>query len=275
MEKFQTDMVPHFSSAKSPQEMLSALAKTYYAEKNNIDPKNIFMLSIMPCTAKKFEIQRSAEMFSSGGQNTDISITTREFIRMIRQAGIDFRNLPEEEADHILGEYTGAGVIFGATGGVMEAALRTAYNFVTKENLGKVDFESVRGLAGVKESVVNIKGTEVRIAVAHGLGNVEYVLNKVRAAKEKGQELPYHFIEVMACPGGCIGGGGQPYGVDDQIRAARAKGLYADDEQKTVRCSHDNPYVQKLYKEFLGAPLSEKAHHLLHTSYQPRPEYRK
>jgi NADH-quinone oxidoreductase subunit G len=275
MEKFQTDMVPHFSSAKSPQEMLSALAKTYYAEKNNIDPKNIFMLSIMPCTAKKFEIQRSTEMYSSGGQNTDISITTREFIRMIRQAGIDFRNLPEEEADHILGEYTGAGVIFGATGGVMEAALRTAYNFVTKENLGKVDFESVRGLAGVKESVVNIKGTEIRIAVAHGLGNVEYVLNKVRAAKEKGQELPYHFIEVMACPGGCIGGGGQPYGVDDQIRLERAKGLYADDEQKTVRCSHDNPYVQKLYKEFLGAPLSEKAHHLLHTSYQPRPEYRK
>lgn len=275
MEKFQTDMIPHFSSAKSPQEILSALTKTYYAEKKRIDPKKIFMLSIMPCTAKKYEIRRSEEMFTSAGQNTDVSITTREFIRLIRQAGIDFPNLPDEESDHILGDYTGGGVIFGVTGGVMEAALRTAHHFITKEKLGTVEFKSVRGLAGVKETTVTIKGQEVRIAVAHALGNVSHVLEKVRTAREKGEPVPYHFIEVMACPGGCIGGGGQPYGVTDQIRAERAKGLYSDDESRSLRCSYENPYVQTLYKEFLGKPLSEKAHRLLHTSYQPRPEYRK
>ncbi|MBF0532965.1 MAG: iron hydrogenase small subunit [Candidatus Omnitrophica bacterium] len=275
MEKFDSDMIEHFSSAKSPQEMLSALAKTYYAQKIGVDPQKIFMVSIMPCTAKKYEIHRSKEMFTAGNQNTDVSITTRELIRMIRQAGVDFAELPDEGADSLLGDYTGAGVIFGATGGVMEAALRTAYYFVTKENLPKVEFEAVRGLKGVKETTVTIKGTDIRIAVAHGLGNVQSVINKVRAAKEKGEPLPYHFIEVMACPGGCVGGGGQPYGVTDEVRRARAKGVYADDESKTLRCSHENPYVQKLYQDFLGKPLGEKSHHLLHTKYQPQPEYRK
>ncbi len=275
MEKFDTDMIEHFSSAKSPQEMLSALAKTYYAEKMGIDPAKIFMVSVMPCTAKKYETTRTEEMFADGKQYTDVAVTTRELIRIIKQAGIDFAQLPDEEPDHIMGDYTGGGVIFGATGGVMEAALRTAYTLVTGKNLEKVEFENVRGLKGVKETSVNIAGNEIRIAVAHGLGNVEYVVNKVREAKRKGEDLPYHFIEVMACPGGCVGGGGQPYGVTDEVRAARAKGLYEDDEANTVRYSHENPFVKQVYEEFLEKPLSEKAHHLLHTKYKPRPEYSK
>jgi len=275
MEKFQTDMIEHFSSAKSPQEMLSALAKTYYAEKNNIDPAKIFMVSIMPCTAKKYEISRSAEMFASGYQDTDVVVTTRELIRMIKQAGVDFVNLPDEEPDHIMGDYTGGGVIFGATGGVMEAALRTAYNFITGKKLERVEFMDVRGLKGVKETSIFIEGTEVKIAVAHGLGNVEYVMNKIRNAQANNEPLPYHFVEVMACPGGCVGGGGQPYGVTDDVRMARCRGLYADDERCSIRYSHENPFVQKLYKDYLGKPLGEKAHHLLHTKYKPRPEYKK
>ncbi len=275
MEKFHTDMIEHFSSAKSPQEMMGALAKTYYPEKNNIDPAKVVMVSIMPCTAKKYEISRSEEMYASGYQGTDIVLTTRELIRMIKQAGIDFTKLPDEAPDHLMGDYSGAGTIFGATGGVMEAALRTAYHFVTGENLQKVEFENVRGLEGVKETTVAIKGTEIKIAVAHGLANVAYVIHKIRQAKENGDPLPYHFVEVMACPGGCVGGGGQPYGVNDEVRAARSKGLYADDAACQVRCSHDNPFVKKLYAEYLDAPLSEKAHHLLHMKYKPRPEYRK
>ncbi len=275
MEKFHTDMVEHFSSTKSPQEILSVLAKTYYAQKNGIDPKKIFMVSIMPCTAKKYEITRSQEMFQEGSQNTDVVLTTRELIRMIKQAGIDFNNLPDEDPDHIMGDYTGAGVIFGATGGVMEAALRTAYHFITKEELKDVEFMDVRGLNGVKETSITIQGTKVNIAVAHGLANVVYVIKKVREAKENNEPLPYHFIEVMACPGGCVGGGGQPYGVTNEVRMARAVGLYEDDESNTIRCSHNNPFVKKVYEEFLERPLSEKAHHLLHTKYKPRPEYRK
>ncbi|HOW59761.1 MAG TPA: NADH-dependent [FeFe] hydrogenase, group A6 [Candidatus Omnitrophota bacterium] len=275
MEKFHTDMIPHFSSAKSPHEMLGVLVKTYYAEKNKIDPAKLKVISVMPCTAKKFEISRSREMSASGFQDVDVVLTTRELARMIKQAGIDFTNLPEEECDHILGDYSGAGTIFGATGGVMEAALRTAYCFATGKKLPRVEFENVRGLKGVKETSVDIDGTEVKIAVAHGLANVEYVLNEVRRAKKEGRPIPYHFIEVMACPGGCVGGGGQPYGVTDELRMARAKGLYTDDESQVVRCSHENPYVQQLYKEFLGKPLSEKAHHLLHTKYQVLPVYRR
>ncbi len=275
MEKFHTDMIDHFSSCKSPHEMLGVLAKTYYAEKNNIDPKKIFMVSIMPCTAKKYEITRCEEMFASGSQDIDVSITTRELARMIKQAGIDFLNLPDEEADSILGEYAGAGVIFGATGGVMEAALRTAAYFVTGKNLAKVEFENVRGLKGVKETEIEIAGNKIKLAVAHGMGNVEYVLNKVREAKLNNKELPYHFIEVMACPGGCVGGGGQPYMVTDELRLIRAKCLYDDDEARTVRCSHDNPYVQKLYKEYLDKPLSPKAKKLFHTQYIPRPIYKR
>ena len=275
MEKYHADMIEHFSSAKSPQEMMSTLCKTYFAEKNKVDPAKMKVISIMPCTAKKYEISRSEEMSSSGYQGTDYVLTTREIIRMIKQAGIDFNSIPGEESDHIMGDYSGAGTIFGVTGGVMEAALRTAYNFVTKENLPKVEFENVRGLDGVKETSVMINDIEIKIAVAHGLGNVEYVLNKIKKAKENGEPLPYHFVEVMACPGGCIGGGGQPYGVTDEVRMLRAKGLYQDDEAQAVRCSHDNPFIKELYKDFLGAPLSEKAHHLLHTKYVPRPEYKK
>ncbi len=275
MEKFHTDMIEHFSSAKSPQEMMGALAKTYYPQTRSIDPSKVVVVSIMPCTAKKYEIVRSKEMFASGFQDTDIVITTRELIRMIRQAGIDFMSLEDEAPDHLMGDYSGAGVIFGATGGVMEAALRTAYNFVTNEDLKEVNFQDVRGLNGVKETSVNIKGTTVKIAVAHGLANVEYVLNKIRDAKQNNEPLPYHFVEVMACPGGCVGGGGQPYGVTDEVRQARAKGLYDDDAALEIRCSHNNPYVKKLYAEFLGEPLGKKAHQLLHTRYKPRPEYKK
>jgi NADH-quinone oxidoreductase subunit G len=275
MEKFYPEMIPHFSSCKSPQEIMSTLCKTYYADKERLDPEKISVISIMPCTAKKYEISRTEEMFVSGYQNTDYVITTREFIRMIKQAGIDFNFIKDEDPDHLMGDYSGAGTIFGVTGGVMEAALRTAYEIITKDELKEVEFSNVRGLKGVKETSVNIKGTEVKIAVAHGLGNVEYVLKRIKKAKEKGEELPYHFVEVMACPGGCIGGGGQPYGVDDNIRKLRAEGLYDDDRKRTIRSSHRNPYIQKLYKDFLGAPLSEKSHKLLHTKYIPRPEYRK
>ena len=275
MEKFHSDMIPHFSSAKSPHEMLGALVKTYYAEKNKLEPAKLKVISVMPCTAKKFEISRSHEMSASGFQDVDVVLTTRELARMIKQSGIDFTNLPDEECDHILGDYSGAGTIFGATGGVMEAALRTAYFFVTGKNLEKVEFQNVRGLKGVKETSINIEGTEIKIAVAHGLANVEYVLAEIRKAQKEGKPLPYHFVEVMACPGGCVGGGGQPYGVTDELRIARSKGLYSDDEAQTVRCSHENPYVQQLYKEFLGKPLSEKSHHLLHTKYQPLPIYRR
>lgn len=273
MEKYYPDLIDHFSSAKSPHEMVGALTKTYYAEKMGLDPKKIVVVSIMPCTAKKYEITRTEEMFASGFQDIDFSLTTREVARMIKQAGIDFRNLPDEEADPLLGLYAGAGTIFGNTGGVMEAALRTAHHLVTGKQLAKVEFESTRGLEGVKESTIDIEGTKVRIAVAHELGNVSKVMDKIREAKKTGAPMPYDFIEVMACRGGCIGGGGQPYGATDEIRMKRTAGIYQDDEKSTVRCSHENPAIQQLYKEFLGKPLSEKSHHLLHTKYQPRELY--
>ncbi len=275
MEKYHTDMMPHFSTCKSPHEMVGALAKTYYAEKNKIDPKKIRVISIMPCTAKKFEIQRSEDMSSSGTQDVDISLTTRELARMIKQSGIDYQTIPESQPDHVLGAYTGAGTIFGATGGVMEAALRTAVHLITGEKLAKVEFEQTRGLQGVKEAKLMVAGQEVRIAVAHGLGNVETVIKKIREAKAKGEPLPYHFVEVMACPGGCVGGGGQPYGVTDELRLKRAKGLYSEDTAGIWRNSHDNPYIQELYRDFLDKPLSEKSHHLLHTHYKSRPTYQR
>jgi iron-only hydrogenase group A len=273
MEKFHGDMIEHFSSCKSPHEILGVLSKTYYAEKNKIDPAKIFMVSIMPCTAKKYEITRNEEMSASGYQDIDVVLSTRELVRMIKQAGIDFENLPDEESDCILGEYAGAGVIFGATGGVMEAALRTAHYFVTGKELKKVEFENVRGLKGVKETEIEISGKKLKIAIAHGLSNVEYIINKVREAKKNNQEMPYHFIEVMACPGGCVGGGGQPYMVTDELRIKRAKALYEDDDQKEVRTSHQNPYVKRLYQEYLGKPLGEKSEKLLHVHYKARPIY--
>lgn len=273
MEKYQPEMIDNFSTCKSPQQMMGALTKTYFAEKEGIDPKNIYMVSIMPCTAKKYEISRTRDMSSSGVQDTDAVLTTRELSRMIKQSGIDFTSLPGDDPDHLMGDYTGAGTIFAATGGVMEAAIRTAYNYVTGENLKDVNIEAVRGLKGIKEGTIDIKGTKVKVAVAHGLGNVEYVVNRVKAARERGEEAPYHFIEVMACSGGCVGGGGQPYGVTDELRTKRASGSYKDDMDHEIRCSHDNPMIKKLYEDYLGEPGGKKAHHLLHTHYESKPLY--
>ncbi len=274
MEKYAPDFTENFSSAKSPQQMLSALAKTYWAEKNGIDGKKIHVTSIMPCTAKKFEIARDKDMSSSGTQDTDVVITTRELARMIKAAGIDFMSLPDEAADDLLGSYTGAGTIFGVTGGVMEAALRTAYCLITKEaQPPAIEFSAVRGMEGVKKATIDIKGTEVNIAVAHQMGNVEKVLNEVREDIKNGVKPRYDFIEVMACRGGCIGGGGQPCLATDEVRTARTAGLYTDDEKSTIRMSHLNPEVQALYKDYLGEPGSEKAEHLLHTHYHKRDVY--
>ncbi len=275
LEKYYPCCIEHFSTAKSPQQMLSALAKTYYAEKNGIDPKDIFMVSVMPCTAKKYEISRDENMSASGIQDTDVVITTRELVRMTKSSGIIFDALPEGKADSILGEYTGAGTIFGVTGGVMEAAIRSAYYLITKEELSDINITPVRGLKGVKEAEIDIKGTKVRVAVAHGLSNVKKVMNKIKEAKAKGEETPWHFIEVMACVGGCVGGGGQPYGVTNTIRNKRTEGIYTDDKQSKARCSHHNPMVQKVYEEYLDHPNSHKAHDLLHTSYTHRPVYLK
>lgn len=275
MEKYHSDMIPHFSTCKSPHEMVGALAKTYYAEKVQLEAKKIYVVSVMPCTAKKYEIQRSEDMKSSGAQDVDVSITTRELARMIKQAGIDMQSIPEEQPDHLLGAYSGAGTIFGTTGGVMEAALRTAVKLVTGVTPPRPDFEVTRGLKGIKEAEINVAGNVIRIAVAHGLGNVEYVINKVREAKKNGAPMPWQFIEVMACPGGCVGGGGQPYGATDELRRQRAKGLYREDTAGMWRCSHENPYIIKLYEDFLGKPGSAKGHHLLHTHYTPRPQYQR
>lgn len=287
MEKYHSDMIENFSSCKSPHEMVGAMTKTYYAEKMGIDPSKMFVVSIMPCTAKKYEIIRSKDMYSSGYQDVDITLTTRELGRMIKQAGINFRGLKEEEADNPLGEYSGAGTIFGATGGVMEAALRTAYKLVTDEELeGSLEFEDIRSLEGVKKAEIDIKGTKIKIAVAHGLGNVEAVMEMVREAKEKGEEPPFHFIEVMACRGGCVAGGGQPRalnavdehdfrGITDEIRTKRAEGLYNDDRGSKHRRSHENESIQKLYNDYLEAPLSHKSHELLHTHYIQRETYKR
>jgi NADH-quinone oxidoreductase subunit G len=275
MEKFHSDMIEHFSTCKSPHAILGTLAKTYYADKAGVDPEKIRMVSIMPCTAKKYEIGRTKEMFASGQQDVDISLTTRELSRMIRQAGIELEGLREENADSPLGEYSGAGTIFGATGGVMEAALRTAHYYITGQSAADLEFEQIQGLDGVKVMEVEVGGKTVRVAVAHGLGNVEQVIDKARQAKEAGGEPAYHFIEVMACPGGCVGGGGQAWGVTDEKRKKRADGLRFDDRASKIRLSHENPSVRKIYDEFIGEPLGETAHRLLHTQYTPRPEYRR
>ena len=273
-EKNAHDLLPNVSTAKSPQQMMGAMIKTYWAGKAGVDPAKIYSVSVMPCTAKKYECKRNDDMKSSGFQDVDTVITTRELARLILQAGIDFNLLEEEEADNPLGPYTGAGTIFGATGGVMEAALRTAYAVITGKELGDINFLPARGLKDVKEAKVDVGGTEVRIAVVHQLGNVEPVLAAVRAAIAAKKEPPYHFIEVMACRGGCVAGGGQPYGANDEIRGQRAAGLYTDDAKSAIRVSHKNPSVQQAYAEFLKEPNSEKAHHLLHTRYVERPLYK-
>ena len=273
MEKRYHEMIPNFSSCKSPMEIIGVLSKTYYAEDQQIN-NDIFSVAVMPCTSKKTEIKRSKEMFASGRQDVDAVITSWELARMIKQAGIDFLNLPDEESDHILGAYSGAGTIFGVTGGVMEAALRTAYYRLTNKNLRKIEFQELRGLKGIKTAEVHLNGKKIRVAVAHGLGNVSQILDEVLEARANNKETPYHFIEVMACPGGCIGGGGQPYKISDEIRNARINGLYEDDKaQKIIRASYNNPYIKMLYGEFLDHPLSDKAKELLHTKYVARPQY--
>ncbi|MBI9108628.1 MAG: iron hydrogenase small subunit [Spirochaetales bacterium] len=275
MEKYYPDMIPNFSTAKSPMMMQGAITKTYYAENKGIAPKDIYSVAIMPCTAKKFERIRDENMQSSGVDDVDLVLTTRELARLIKTAGVDFANLEPEECDSPIGAYTGAGTIFGVTGGVMEAAVRSAYYLITKEELADVNIEAVRGMDGVKTGVVDIKGTKVKVAVAHGMANVKAVLDEIRVAKEAGAEPPYHFVEVMACRGGCIAGGGQPYGTEDEVRDQRIAGLYKDDEQSTIRCSHQNPDITKIYADYLEAPLSKKSHHLLHTHYTPRKVYQK
>lgn len=273
-EKKFHDMLPHLSTCKSPQAMQGAVTKTYFAEKKGIKKENIFNVSIMPCTAKLWESQRDKSMSSSGVKDYDMVLTTRELAMLIREAGIDFANLPEEAADSLIGAYTGAGTIFGVTGGVMEAAVRTAYFVTNKKELGPVEYEPVRGMEGVKSAEVDLGGTKVRIAVVHQIKNVDAVVEQIRADLAAGKEPTWHFIEVMACRGGCIGGGGQPYGVTDEVRAERTKALYTDDEKCTIRQSHNNPEIAAIYKDFLGEPLGHKSHELLHTSYVELEQYK-
>lgn len=268
-EHYYPDQLSHLSSCKSPQQMFGAVTKTYYAEKMGLDPKDIVCVSVMPCTAKKFEIGRP-DQDAAGVPDVDISITTRELARMIKRLGIDFTSLGEEGFDDPLGESTGAGVIFGATGGVMEAALRTAVETLTGEELSNVEFNEVRGTEGIKEAVYHVAGMDIKVAVASGVTNAKIIMDKIRAG-----EADYHFVEIMCCPGGCVNGGGQPQVPGyirnfSDVRAVRAKALYKNDEKKAIRKSHENPSIKKLYEEFLGQPGSEKAHHILHTSYVKR-----
>ena len=272
-EKKFHDMLPHLSTCKSPQQMQGAMTKTYFAEKNGLKPKQIYNVSVMPCTAKLWESQRDKSMKSSGVQDYDMVLTTRELAMLLREAGIDLSKLDEDKADSLMGAYTGAGTIFGVTGGVMEAAVRTAYFLTNKKELGPVEYKPVRGMNGVKSAEVDLNGTKVRLAVVHQIKNVDAVVEQIRADLKAGKEPTWHFIEVMACRGGCIGGGGQPYGVTDAVRKARTKALYKDDEKCTIRQSHNNPEITAIYKDYLGQPLGEKSHHLLHTKYTKRNSY--
>ncbi|MBK5241647.1 NADH-dependent [FeFe] hydrogenase, group A6 [Clostridium sp.] len=260
-----SDLLDIPSTCKSPQQMWGAVAKTYLAEKMNIESKDMIVVSVMPCLAKKYEATRP-EMSTNGVPDVDIVISTRELAKMIKEAGIDFASLPDEDFDNPLGESTGAGVLFGTSGGVMEAALRTAYEWLTNETLESVDFKAVRGLEGIKEASVKINDLDVKVAIASGLGNARKLLESIRSG-----EANYHLIEIMACPGGCINGGGQPYSTDfEDIIEKRMAVLYDEDKNKTIRKSHNNPYIKKIYEEFLGEPYGEKAHELLHTHYTKR-----
>lgn len=267
MEQQFSDMIDIPSTCKSPHEMFGAVAKSYLCEKMGVEPKDLVVVSVMPCIAKKFEAARP-ELESEGISDVDVVITTRELASMIKEAGINFLELEEEDFDDPLGESTGAGAIFGATGGVIEATVRTAYEKITGEELGNLEFTDLRGLTGIKETQVEIDGKTIRIAVANGLGNTRRLLEKVKNGEEE-----FHAIEVMACPGGCIGGGGQPYHHGDlSILRKRAEGIYSIDKNKKKRKSHENEKVQKLYDEFFGGVASPLAHELLHTSYEKRPK---
>jgi NADP-reducing hydrogenase subunit HndD len=268
MEQFFPDLIDHISTCRSPMEMMGAMIKTYFAEKIKTDPKNIVSVAVMCCTAKKYEAARP-ELMVHGMRAVDNVVTTREAAWMIKSAGIDLVNIKGEEFDEPLGMSSGAGAIFGATGGVMEAAIRTAYEISTGKEMPDLDVKSVRGLKGIKEGAVMMGGKEIRVAVAHGLGNAAELLKEVRKNPDK-----YHFIEVMGCPGGCVGGGGQPYvglnciPLDEGLLKKRAEALYASDKNKQYRKSHENPDIKKIYREFLGEPLGKKSHELLHTHYK-------
>lgn len=274
LEYFYPELIPHVSTCKSPHMMMGAIIKTYFAEKHELDPKDIFVVSIMPCTAKKYERQRK-EM----PNDVDAVLTTRELAKLIKRNGINWNKLPEEEFDNdLLGQYSGAGVIFGVTGGVMEAALRTAYFWLTGKEFGAINFEAVRGLDGVKEATLNINGTELKVAITSGMRNGKVLLDQIKEGKS-----PYAFVEVMGCPGGCINGGGQPFvkpmflpnedlDILDTYKAKRASVLYSEDERQMIRQSHNNKDVQALYKNYLGKPGSELAEKLLHTSYDAHRE---
>ena len=264
IEHFYPQLLPNVSSCKSPQQMFGALAKTYFAQEAGVDPAKMVSISIMPCTAKKYEAARP-EMCDSGYRDVDYVLTTRELAQMIKELGIDFASLPESEYDDPLGQSTGAAVIFGATGGVMEAALRTAYEVITGDKLEDVDITAVRGMEGVREAAIQVGDIELKAAVAHGLGNAAKVLDKIAAG-----EADYHFVEIMACPGGCLGGGGQPVPTSPDIRQARADAIYQADRDLPIRRSHENPSITAIYEKFLGKPLSERSHHLLHTEYTAR-----
>ena len=274
-EHFYPEILPNISTCKSPQQMFGAVAKTYYAEKIGKKPQEIFVVSVMPCTAKKYEAQRP-EMAASGVRDVDVVLTTRELGRMIQMAGIDFRSLPDEKMDSVLGASSGAADIFANTGGVMEAALRTAYEIVTGRQLpfDNLHVTPVAGLAGIKEASLKVEGTvpewsflegaTLKVAVAHGLGNARLLIERIKAGEQ------YHFVEIMTCPGGCIGGGGQPRLTTDEVRMARIQAIYKEDEGKPIRKSHANPEVAAIYEQYLKKPLGEKSHHLLHTRYTVR-----
>ena len=280
-EYYYADQLDHLSSCKSPHQMQGAIIKSYFAEKQGIDPKNIFVVSIMPCTAKKYEKDRK-EMEVDGIRDVDAVLTTRELAKLIKRSGINFNKLPDEEFDQdIMGEYTGAGVIFGTTGGVMEAALRTAYYVLTGKEHEAIKFEAVRGMKGLKEASLEIAGKELKVAIASGMKNAKVLLDQIREGNS-----PYTFIEIMGCPGGCINGGGQPFvkpmflpnedtNILDTYKELRAQALYSEDERQALRQSHNNTQIQALYKEFLGKPNSHKAHELLHTTYSGKVRFPK
>ncbi|MEN6348432.1 MAG: NADH-dependent [FeFe] hydrogenase, group A6 [Syntrophomonas sp.] len=263
-ETFYPDLLDNLSTCKSPQQMFGSLVKTYWAEKMGVDPSKIYSVSIMPCVAKKFEASRP-EMNSSGYQDVDLVLTTREIGRLFRMSGLDFSKLPGSNFDSWMGAYTGAAVIFGASGGVMEAALRTVYEVVTGNTLEDVNFTGIRGFDGIKEAEVDLNGLVVKVAIAHSLSNARKLMDQVRAG-----ESPYHFIEIMACPGGCIGGGGQPITKRNAKRIERIDAIYVEDEAMPIRKSHENPEVKKIYEDFLHEPLGHKSHELLHTHYHDK-----
>ena len=272
-ELYYPEQLANLSTCKSPQQMFGGLLKTYYAEKMGIDPAKIFSVSVMPCTAKKFEVGRE-EMNENGNMDVDVSITTRELARMIERAGIKFNFLPDEEFDDPMGQDTGAAVIFGATGGVMEAALRTANDWLTGKSNDAVEFHEVRGTKGLKEATYTINGLEIKVAVASGIANANYVMDQIKAGT-----APWTFVEIMCCPGGCVNGGGQPVqpasvlNVFD-LKSMRAKALYDQDAAMTLRKSHESPFVKALYEEYLGSYGSHKAHEILHTEYVARPKFK-